>query len=117
MTARATMTHRALVERGVSVGTDDFGHPNPPAWDTHIASLPCRLWTKSEREIADGNKLVILAVHKLLVPLNTDITESDRIASIKDRLGNTLVGNLMLIRSVIRKETHLELDLEEVSSG
>lgn len=117
MSARNAMTHRALVQRDTSTGTDDYGQPNIPSWITFHTALACHYWTKTEREVIDGQKTAVIAKHRLLVPAGTDIKERDRVASIRDRSGNTLVGNTMLIRSVIRKETHIELDLEEYSGG
>lgn len=114
---RRTMTMRATVERDTKTDTDAYGGRAAPTWTTLHASLPCRVWAVSEREVQDGDRQMVVASQKMAVPKGTDITERDRIASIKDRRGNTIIGNAMLIRSVAYRGTHLELDIEEVSGG
>lgn len=108
------MTMRATVERDGATGTDGFGQPNAPAWATHLAALPCYAWARSETEIVDGSKIAVVGYHTMLVPAETDILETDRITSIKDRAGTVLVGNTMRIASVLRRSGHLALTLEEV---
>ena len=110
---------RATVQRDTASGTDGFGLPNAASFTAHIASLACYVWTnpgrESEREIIDGAKTVILADHKMICPLGTDITELDRITAIKDRLSADIIANTMRIHSVVRRKDHLALTLEEIS--
>ena len=109
------MTHRATVQRNTPAGTDGFGGPGVASWGAHIAALKCWLYTKSEREVIDGEKSATLGSHKLLIPLGTDITEADRITAVDDRLGGSIVANTMRIHSVTHRHNHLELVVEEVS--
>ena len=106
---------RATVQRDTATGTDGFGMPNAESFTAHLASLPCWVYTKGEREIVDGTKTAILADHKMLVPIGTDITEDDRVTAIKDRLAANIIANTMRIHAVIRRATHLECQLEGVS--
>jgi len=115
MTARSRMTMRATVQRNVPAGTDGFGGPGAAVWGAHIASLACWAYTGREREIIDGDKTVVLADHKMMVPLGTDITEDDRVTAIKDRLAVDIIGNTMRIHSVIRRTDHIQVSLEEVA--
>ena len=110
------MTMRATVERDGATGTDGFGMPNAASWASHIASQACFLYIsrKGEREIIDGTKTVVLASQKVLMPLGTDITENDRITSVKDRIGTVLAANTMRINSVVRRHNHIELSVTEV---
>ena len=112
---RSRMTMRATVQRDTASGPDGFGLPNAASWTAHIASLACWVFTKVEREVIDGDKTAILAVHKMLVPLGTDIIEHDRVTAIKDRLAADIIANTMRIHAVIRRATHLECLLEEVA--
>ncbi len=114
MTARGRMTMRALVQRDNASGEDGFGMKLPRDWQTHIASQACFLYTIREDEIIDGVKHVVLGFEKLLMPLGTDITEDDRLLNIKDRLGVTLIANVMRITSVARRHLFLELSVTEV---
>lgn len=106
---------RATVQRDTQTGTDAFGLPDAPTWTAHIASLPCFIWTKAEREVIDGEKTAILADHRMLCPLGTDITEDDRITVVKDRLGANIIANTMRVHTAIYKRSHIECWLEEVA--
>ena len=55
MSARRRMTMRAVIERDIATGTDDFGHPVKPNFTT-LAAIPCWAWSKQRRERVDGNK-------------------------------------------------------------
>ena len=109
------MTMRATVQRNTPAGEDGFGGPGAATWGSHLASLPCWAYTKGEREIIDGDKTVVLADHKMMVPLGTDVTEDDRVTAIKDRLAVNIIANTMRIHSVIRRTDHIEVGLEEVA--
>ena len=117
MGARSIMVHRATVQKDTATGTDAYGNPKPASWATHIASLACYYYTKTKTEIYDGDKQAVVAMQRLLVPLGTDITEKHRITAIKNRLGTSLISNPMLIRAVVKRKTHFELDLQECGSG
>ena len=65
----------------------------------------------------DGEKPAILADHRMLCPLGTDITEDDRITAIKDRLGASIIANTMRVHTVIRRASHIECHLEEVANA
>ena len=108
---------RATVQRDGATGVDGFGLPNAPAFAAHIASLPCYVWTKVEREVIDGEKKAILADHRMMCPLGTDITETDRVTAIKDRLGASIIANTMRVHTVVRRASHIECRLEEVANA
>jgi len=110
--ARAMMNMRALVQRATVV-TDDFENPGPPTYATLHASLPCRAWVVSEREIIDGNKTAVLASHRIIIPKGTDIRENDRITVIQDRAGSSLVGNTMQITARMERLDHIQLLVRE----
>jgi hypothetical protein len=109
------MTMRATVQRNTPAGTDGFGGPGAAVWANNLASQRCWSWAEKEREVIDGTKSVLLADHKMIVPLGTDITEDDRVTAIQDRLGANIIANTMRIHSVLRRANHLVCTLEEVA--
>lgn len=108
------MTMRAVVERGTS-STDDYNNPDSPTWTMHLAALACWLWTGTEREVFDTRKTAVTEDIVMIVPKGTDITESDRIASVADRRGVTIHPGVLTISTVINRREHLELVLQGVS--
>lgn len=119
MSARSRMTHRALVERDVTITTDPFGSPGTPDWVEHLAELPCWFYVggtggASGGEIVLDHRTIVAEALRVLVPKGTDITERDRINGIHDRLGADVYAPVMNIRSVTPHHDHLELQLESV---
>ena len=114
------MIHRATIERDGATGSDSWGNPNESSWSTHLSDLPCRVWYGSgsggsaEREIFDGNKIVTTEDRTLIVPLGTDVTELDRVASIEDRAGSEIFAGPSKIESLGRRSDHLVIRLAEV---
>lgn len=106
---------RATVQRDTVTGRDAFGLENAPSFTAHLASLPCWVWTKTERESSDGNSTTVVAAHKMMVPLGTDIIEEDQVTAIKNRRAASIIENPMRIRAVIRRRTHIECWLQEVT--
>lgn len=113
--ARSVMTMRAKIERDYATGTDPYNNKVSPTWEVAHEFLPCYLYTGRAREVIDGQKTVLIAEHKMLVPLDTDITEADRVVSIKNRATTELLGQTMGITAIIRRNGHLEVVLEAVS--
>ena len=65
--------------------------------------------------MADGDKMVAVATHTMLLPLGADIHENDRVTSVRDREGKTLKDTKLRVMAVVRRESHLETMLEEYS--
>ena len=115
MSARSFMTHRCDTERAVeSAQLDPSGHPVTEIRDINTA-LPCYWQVRTERLILDGGKAAAIAMHNMLTPLGSDLQEQDRITHIYDRRGQTLKSETMRVLTMIRRESHLELALEEVA--
>jgi hypothetical protein len=112
MSARNRMTHRALVERATYT-TDAYG----PTWATHIAAQPCYFWepTGQRGEIV-GPRNADSYAHRLIVPLDTAITEEDRISGVVDRRARVITASVFNITQLVRKPDHLLLVLEVVES-
>lgn len=112
MSARGTMTHRAKIERPTT-GTDSWGNPGAPVWNTHLADLPCRAWFQKGRELV-GDLNVVIEDRRMVCPRDTDIVEGDRVAEVKDRRSRLVFDGPMRIESVGRRKDHLALMLEAV---
>ena len=113
--ARLQMTMRAFVERNGTVTSDVYGHPDTPSFSTH-ATIACRAWSPSRREINDTKKIALVEEIRCAMPLDADVTEDDRISSIQDRLGVTIWGGPLRIDTIQKKHTHLEMDLRRIES-
>ena len=109
------MTHRCDTERDVeSAQPDPYGHPVTELRDINTA-LPCYWQVRTERLILDGGKAAAIAMHNMLTPLGSDLQEQDRVTRIYDRRDQTLKAETMRVLTMIRREDHLELALEEVT--
>lgn len=116
MSARNAMVHRCNVERDASLDTQTspWGGDPPPDWDLHLTDLHCRFWFDSGQTKYDGQKQVEITTRKLVVPLGTDITEDDRIVSVRDRRGRVVADGPMRIDSVGDREDHRVLRVVDV---
>lgn len=114
MSARQRMRQRATVERQMQTNRDPFGGKGTPDWRTHLQDLPCMIWQTAGREVTDGEKVVTVDDRRMIVPLGSDVTAQDRIASVTDRQGTELYPGPMRIESVARRTDHLELLIEAI---
>lgn len=106
---RLSLTHRATTQRPSS-GTDTWGTPDVPEWNDRLTDLPCRLWTSAGREvIANTSTIVVVEDLRMIVTVDTDVTEQDRISAVTDRGAELVAG--ASIRAVLRLSDHLELVL------
>jgi len=113
--ARLEMTMRAFVERNGTVTSDAYGHPEAPVFAT-LATVPCRVWSRTRREVNDTKKFALIEEIRCAMPLDADVTEDDRIANIQDRLGATIWGGPLRIDAIQQKHTHVEMDLRRIES-
>ena len=60
----------------------------------------------------DGEKSVVVERLRMYLPLETDVLETDRIDTVKDRAGATVHPGILNIRSIVRRSSHLELELQ-----
>lgn len=110
---RLSLRDRCTIERATAT-TDTWNVPGTPTWASHLSDVRCRLFAKSGRERTDEDTNVVVEDFRLLVPLGTDVTESDRIASVTRR-GVTVLEGPLGIRSVLPRQSHLELVLVGLS--
>ncbi len=114
--ARTLMTMRADIERDGTATTNARGHPDPPVYASHLTGLASRVYSKRRQEVVDGRKEAMVEEIRMIVPVGTDITELDRVANVKDRLGVVIWAGPMNIRAIQHKHTHLEMELQRVQS-
>ena len=109
------MSHRCDTERDVeSAQRDPYNQPITELRDINTA-LPCYWQVRTERLILDGDKAAAIAMHNMLTPLGSDLQEQDKVTRIYDRRDQTLKSETMRVLTMIRREDHLELALEEVT--
>lgn len=111
VSSRLSLTHRATIQRDSSIGTaDTWGTPSAPSFQDHLTDLPCRVQTTAGREAVDASTLVVVEDMRLLVTVDTDVTEQDRVSVVTYR-GDAIVAGPVSIRAVLRHQDHLELVL------
>lgn len=109
------MTHRAHVQRDTQGTVDEYGQYEPAVWVTHIASLACKFYTSSRMEQVAQTTQVVSTV-RLMIPVNADVSERDRIVDIRDRLGAVIETGPWNVKSVEYKRSHRECLLVEVEA-
>ena len=114
VSSRLSLTHRCTIERGSS-SPDAWGNPGVPTWSAHLSDQPCRAWATAGREaVTDTTTVVVIEDVRLILPLGTDVTEQDRIASVTYR-GETTQDGPLGIRAVLVNADHIELLLVKVA--
>jgi hypothetical protein len=108
------MRHRARVERNYETGTDPLENPLPPRFETLHAALPCRYWTQAGRTAISEEVTAVVEDERMIVPVDADIHEADRVTAIWDRRWSVLNDDTHLIQSVLWRNDHKELVLETV---
>jgi hypothetical protein len=114
--SRLSLIHRCTIERDDNAGsTSADGWGDPPDWQAHLTDLACRWWTSGGREtVTDKDTTVAVDSQMLIVPLDTDVTEQDRVNDITYR-GVAITGGPIGIRAVNPKKDHLELILMRIA--
>lgn len=125
---------RADIEREVlSTAMDNFGLPvtvtalihgppdpaaaypdEPYVADTDREPLPCVAWPRTERYLTQDGKVMTVTHHTMLVPRAADVRAGDTVLNIRERSGEVIVGNRLLVAGdPRRRRDHQELTLEE----
>ena len=112
----AQMKHRAEIERDSATGDTAWNTAPVESWASHLIGVKCFVWSRSRKEAIDKNNTAVIEALRCIMPLATDVTERDRIASIKDRGGVTVLAGPLRIDGVQRVHTYLELMLERVNT-
>lgn len=116
ISSRVSLIHRCTIERnGNAAASDAWGGPLAPGWESHLVDVPCRAWATAGHEaVTDGTTVVVVEDVRLMLPLRTDVTERDRVASITSR-GQTTQAGPLGIRAVLTHQDHIELVLVKLS--
>jgi len=113
--SRASLIHRTRIERDQNAGElNDAGAVESPDWQPFDDLTRCRFWTNTGREVLDATVSVVDEDMRMIVPLDTDVTERDRLAGVCYR-GQFIATGPIGIRAVVRRTDHLELFLVRIS--
>lgn len=117
---RTSLIHRLTVQRDDSLAAEPnaWGNPSTPDWQDHLADVPCRAWTAVGNSFHDigsvkPSSLVVIEDRRAMVPLGTDIVETDRVLTITYR-GQEIFDGPMTVWAVLDYPDHLELVLRRV---
>lgn len=109
------LTHRATVERNQATGEDSWGGPAAPQFVLIQQDMPCFVYSKSSRELADGAKTALIEDLRIMIGLHADLRPGDEIFSVTDRMGNIVVdGRLKVEGPVQYKHNHREASLQRI---
>ena len=90
------MTHRAVIQRASSGGTDAWNRPDPPTFTVQPDPVACRAWSKTRKHVDDDGKEVLIEDIRALFPKAADIQTGDRV-TVTDRLGNLIFDSLAVL--------------------
>lgn len=110
---RIVFDHRCSIERGTA-SEDDWGQPGDSTWVAESEDVPCHAWVTGGREPTSPDRTVVVVDMRVLLPLDTDVTEADRIGDITER-GQVIFEGPHGIEAVLRQRDHLELILQRLS--
>lgn len=109
------LTMRAAVERNTAAGKDAWGGPVEPNFTALHAALPCFVWSRNARELADGAKTAIIEDLRIMVALGVDLVEGDEITAVSNASGTVIIpGRLKIEGAVVFKHNHLEASLQRI---
>lgn len=114
MKMRATFERNASLQAAGATDLDGFGQKLQD-W-RELPLVPCWAWhgASSGRHTTMGEaRTVTTDMPGIIVPLGTDLVETDRLRQVRDRAGNEVFG-AMGIDAVLSRATHIEVRLREV---
>lgn len=110
------MRLRARVLRATG-GVDEWGTPRADAVpDVHYDALACHAWQLTDTHEVLAGSAGAFGMVRLMVPLDSDVLESDTIEDVRDRLGRVVFQGPLRILGVSRRLDHLLIDAR-VSKG
>lgn len=113
--ARVNLTHRCTIERDANADSDDgWNNPLPPDWQETITDLVCRGWTAGYTQKTNEGTLTVLIEVRLIVPLDTDVTDHDRVSQVTER-DRIIYAGPLAIHAVLRRRDHLELVCQQAA--
>lgn len=112
--SRVSLTHRCTIERNTTTTTNPHGTPDKATWQPHLTDYPCRLGLTAGREVIDEKTTAVIEDMRLIVTVDTDVTEKDRVSVVTYR-GSVFAAGPIGIRAVLRRHDHLELVLVRIA--
>lgn len=110
------LTMRARVERNTATGTDSWGGPAAPVFTVVFNAMPCFVYSKSARELADGTKSAQIEDLRLMIARSADLREGDEITAVTDRAGNTIIAGRLKVEGPVQfKHNHREAALQRIA--
>jgi hypothetical protein len=113
VSSRVALRQRCTIERDVASVDDGWGQPGPPDWQPHLEDVPCRTWVEAGREPVDLGRTATFIDRRIIVAVDIDVTERDRVAEVTER-GDVVLDGPMGIEAILRRPDHLELVVERV---
>ena len=117
--ARGMMKMRATFERNYSLQAasttdlDGFGQKLGD-W-REVGTWPCHAWAGKPREVLRDVGVVVTDAPGMIVPLEADVLQGDRVQKVTDRAGVQLFGAMAVSGKPVRRATHIELQLASVA--
>jgi len=110
--SRVSLIHRCSILR-------NEGHANSwgaltASWADHLTDVPCRIWqTAGTMVVAQTVEILSVEDIRIVLPLGTDIVESDFIGDVTYR-GETIFDGPMEIQAIVRYPDRLEIPLKRM---
>lgn len=114
ISTRLSLTHLVTVQRDDNAGSTSGGWTQAPDWQDYLTDVPCRAWTQAGREQVDATTTIVVEDLRLIMLLDTDVTEHDRLGDIRYR-GDTIIPGPFDIHAVLFQRDFLELVLVRIS--
>lgn len=111
VTTRIGLIHRMTTDRAAS--GDDGGGGATPVWEPHLVDQPCRAWTDVTKQAMNSEQIVVVTDARISVPLGTDVRDTDRVASVRDRTGGDVLYAPLDIQGIAVFSDHLELLVQQ----
>lgn len=92
---------RAQIERSAPQPATPWGQPGPPVF-APLGTVPCRVWSKTRREIRDDGKEAIVEDMRAVMPATVDVQTGDRL-TVQNRLGALLFDGPVAVQTVTRR--------------
>jgi hypothetical protein len=113
MKMRATFERNYSVQAAGDTDLDGFGQKLED-W-REIGTWPCHAWAGKPRLVLRDVGFVVTDSPGMIVPLDADVVQGDRVQKVTDRAGEQLFGAMRIAGKPVHRATHLELLLEVAS--
>jgi hypothetical protein len=109
------MRHRCSTLRDHG-GSDTHGGELAHSWQSNLTGVPCYAFYRTGMLQQAAAQVEAIETITLLLPVGTNVLDSDRIGDVTDKAGTVLFAGPMVIQGpVARRANHLELTLRQVS--